>query len=162
MAMTQQIESAILGFNDIFLKGIPILLRQNDTAFLSFICTLSAIDALSGYRYKTDKVGERFPYFIKEYFPSSYAPHADKLYLLRCRMLHNFSPAYFTLTHANAVAHLGTSARNDTVLSDDVFFADLASAAKRLFGEVRNDPARQDLMNERLLNVDRGGAIYYE
>jgi hypothetical protein len=163
MAMTPHIEAAIRGFHDIFLKGIPILLKQNETAFLSFICSLSAIVALSGYRYKTDKVGERFTDFVKEYFPASYAPHADKLYLLRCRMLHNFSPSdYFAVSHANAAAHLQKGAQNETFLSDDVFFSDLREAAARFFAEVRSDPVRQDAMNERLLNVDRGGAIFYE
>ena len=105
MAMTLQIQAAIRGFNDIILGGVPLLLTQNETAFLSFMCSLAAVDALSSYRYTTDKVGDRFKDFIREYFPPSYAPHAEKLYLLRCRILHNFSPAYFTLTHANPSAH---------------------------------------------------------
>ena len=50
----------------------------------------------------------------------------------------------------------------DTVLSDDAFFADLASAAAKFFGEVQTDTVRQGAMNARLLNVDKGGAIYYE
>ncbi|MGC2167228.1 MAG: hypothetical protein WA632_14575 [Gallionella sp.] len=162
MPMPSHIEAAIRGFHDIFLNGIPILLRQNETAFLSFICSLAAIDALSGYRYETDKVGVRFPDFIKEYFPSSYAPHAHNLYLLRCRMLHNFSPAYFTVSHANAAGHLGKGALNEMVLSDDVFFADLREAAARFFAEVQSDSVRQDAMNRRLLDVEKGGAIYYE
>jgi hypothetical protein len=138
------------------------LLRQNETAFLSFMCSIAAIDALSGYRYTTDKVADRFQDFIKEYFPASYAPHAEKLYLLRCRILHKFSPAYFTLTHANPSAHLQKSPIGDTILSDDVFFADLAKAAAKFFGEVQVDAGRQDAMNARLLNIDKGGAIYYE
>ena len=162
MAMTLHIQAAIRGFNEIILGGIPLLLRQNETAFLSFMCSIAAIDALSGYRYTTDKVGDRFQKFIREYFPASYAPHAEKLYLLRCRMLHNFSPAYFTLAHANTSAHLQTSSIGDTVLSDAEFFTDVAKAAAKFFGEVKTDATRQDAMNARLLNVDKGGAIYYE
>src|ERR1044071_1691597 len=94
MAITPQIKATIRGFTEIILGGIPLLLRQNETAFLSFMCSVAAIDALSGYRYTTDKVADRFKDFIKEYFPASYAPHAERLYLLRCRILHNFSPAY--------------------------------------------------------------------
>lgn len=162
MAMTLQIQAAIRGFNDIILGGVPLLLTQNETAFLSFMCSLAAVDALSSYRYTTDKVGDRFKDFIREYFPPSYAPHAEKLYLLRCRILHNFSPAYFTLTHANPSAHLQTSSIGDTVLNDADLFADVAKAAQKFFGEVQTDVSRQDAMNARLLNIDKGGAIYYE
>lgn len=158
MAMTVQIESAIRGFNEIILGGVPILLRQNETAFLSFMCSVAAIDALAGYRYASDK--ERFQNFIKEYFPVAYASHAENLYLFRCRLLHNFSPAYFTLVHAAPVAHLTRSAIGDTILSDDVFFADLRAAATKFFNEVQSDTDRQDTMNARLSNLDKGGAIY--
>jgi hypothetical protein len=162
MPTTAQIRAAIRGFNDIILGGIPLLLRRNETAFLSFMCSLAAIDALSGYRCKSDKVGDRFVDFIKEYFPASYTPHAERLYNLRCRMLHNFSPAFFTLTHANPTAHLQTSSIGDIVLSDAEFFADVRAAAAKFFNEVQADATRQDVMNARLLNVEKGGAIYYE
>jgi len=162
MTMTPQIQAAIRGFNDIILGGIPQLLRQNETAFLSFMCSIAAIDALSGYRYTTDNVGDRFKAFIREYFPTAYGPHADNLYLFQCRILHNFSPAYFTLTHANPGAHLQPSSIGDTVLSDTQFFDDLRNAAEKFFDEVRTDATRQDTMNARLLNVDKGGGIYYE
>ena len=162
MALTPEIQAAIRGFRDIFLTGVPLLLRQNETAFLSFMCSLAAVDALSAYRYTTDKVDHRFKDFIKEYFPSCYAPHADGLYLLRCRILHNFSPAHFTLKHATPSMHLQKSSLGDTVLSDDVFFSDLAKAAERLFSEVQVDVARQEAMDARLRNVAKGGAIFYE
>jgi hypothetical protein len=109
MAITPQIQSALRGFNEIILDGIPFLLKQNETAFLSFMCSVAAIDALAGYRYTTNKVGDRFVAFIKDYFPAAYAPHADNLYQLRCRLLHNFSPAHFTLVHASPAAHLQKS-----------------------------------------------------
>ena len=159
--MTPQIRSAIQGFNEIILGGIPFLLKQNETAFLSFMCSVAAIDALAAYRYATDKVGERFVAFIKEYFPAGYAPHADNLYQLRCRLLHNFSPAYFTLDHASPKKHLQASNIRDTILSDDAFFADLREAAQKFFNEVQNDAGRQTAMDARLLNVNKGGAIYY-
>jgi hypothetical protein len=55
MAMTPQIQAALRGFNDIILGGVPILLRQNETAFLSFMCSAAAIDALAGYRRENRK-----------------------------------------------------------------------------------------------------------
>lgn len=160
--MTPEIQAAVQGFKPIILGGIPLLLRQNETAFLSFMCSIAAIDALSGYRYSTNNIGERFQDFDMQYFPACYGPHAHNLYLLRCRMLHNFSPAYFTLTHANAPQHLTKSKIGDTVLSDVVFFEDLKNAAAKFFDEVRSDRIRQNAMRERLLNVDKGGAIYTE
>jgi len=162
MAITPEIQAAIRGFNEIILGGVPLLLRQNATAFLSFMCSVAAIDALGGYRYTTNKIGDRFQDFIKEYFPAVYASHAENLYLLRCRLLHNFSPAYFTLAHAAPAAHLGKSPRGDRILSDEAFFGDLAAAAKKFFDELQRDVGRQDVMNARLLNLRKGGAIYYE
>jgi hypothetical protein len=165
MAMTPQIQNAIRGFNDIILGGVPFLLRQSETAFLSFMCAVAAIDALAGYRYTTDKdmYGKRFELFIENYFPTSYASHAKNLCKLRCHLLHNFSPAYFTVVHESPADHLQPSSIGDTILSDKVFFADLKAAAMKFFDEVQKDvPNRQDTMNARLLNLDKGGAIYYE
>lgn len=160
--MTPQIEAAIRGFTDIMLGGVPVLLKKNETAFLSFMCSVAAIDALAGYRYTTGGVGKRFKDFVIEYFPTTYSPHAENLYKLRCRLLHNFSPAYFTLAHAAPAEHLKQSQIGDTILSDDVFFADLKEAAHKFFDEVQKDTSRQTVMNARLLNVEEGGAIYYE
>ena len=115
-----------------------------------------------GYRYTTGGVGKRFKDFVIEYFPTTYSPHAENLYKLRCRLLHNFSPAYFTLAHAAPAEHLKQSQIGDTILSDDVFFADLKEAAHKFFDEVQKDTSRQTVMNARLLNVEEGGAIYYE
>ena len=43
MAITPQIQSALQGFNEIILGGIPFLLKQNETAFLSFMCSVAAM-----------------------------------------------------------------------------------------------------------------------
>jgi hypothetical protein len=159
MAMTPQIESALHWFEQIYLKGIPVLLRQNETAFLSFVCTVAAIDALAGYRYTDQDVGKRFREFISIYFPTAYAAHAVNLYLFRCRLLHNFSPAYFSLAHAASSSHLQKSPIGDTILSDDVFFDDMKAAAEKYFGEIRVNSKMQDDMNARLKNLKKGGAI---
>jgi hypothetical protein len=162
MAITPRIESAIKSFDRIILSGVPYLLKQNETAFLSFMCSVAAIDALAAYRFRTNNVGDRFRDFITGYFPTAYRAHAANLYLLRCRLLHNFSPAYFTLVHAQPTAHLGGSPIGDTVLSDDVFFSDLKAAAQNFFDEVRADPTRQADMEARLADIGKGGAIYVE
>lgn len=160
--MTDEINAAIRGFRDIILGGIPVLLQQNETAFLSFMCSVAAVDALSAYRYTTNNVGVRFVDFINAYLPAAYAPHADNLYKLRCRLLHNFSPAHFTLAHADASKHLQRISIGDIILSDDAFFGDIRTAAEKFFAEVAVDAGRQGDMQARLLNVNAGGAIFYE
>jgi hypothetical protein len=157
--MDPEIESALLWFKRIYLDGIPALLRAGETAFLSFLCVVAATDALAAYRYPTNRVGDRFEDFVKNYFPPEYAPHAANLYLFRCRMLHNFSPAHFTLVHASPGTHLKASSIGDTVLSDDSFFAHMQLAAERYFAELRASAVLQRDMLARLRDVNRGGAI---
>jgi len=146
-------------FSRIYLAGIPVLLRTKDTSFLSFVCVVAATDALAGYRYDPN-VGNRFSKFVKDYFPCAYAPHADKLYILRCRLLHNFSPAHFTLTHASPSSHLQTSPIGDTVLSDGEFFSGMKSAAEKYFAELQSSATLQAKMIARLNNLSEGGAIH--
>jgi hypothetical protein len=158
--MAPQIESALAWFRRIYLDGIPILLRDNATAFLSFLCGVAATDALAGYRYSACDVGTRFRDFVSQYFPPEYKPHAQELYLFRCRMLHNFSPAHFTLVHANASAHLQPSSIGDVNLDDSSFFAAMRGAAERYFAELHTDASLQEAMLQRLTNLDSGGAIW--
>jgi hypothetical protein len=157
--MTSKIEETIKWFRQIYLVGIPFLLNQNDTAFLSFVCVVAAIDALAGYRYDHPKVGDRFRNFVTSYFPPAYASHAANLYLFRCRLLHNFSPAYFSLVHASPGLHLKPSSIGDTILSDDIFFSDMSAAAQRYFAELHSSPELQGRMLDRLQNIQEGGAI---
>jgi hypothetical protein len=158
--MTPQTDAAIQHFERIILAGVPYLLKQNETAFLSFMCDVAALDALAAYRFPGNDVGPRFKAFITEYFPPAYGCLSDNLYLFRCRLLHNFSPAYFTLVHGNPTLHLTISDIGDTILSDQVFFADLSAAATKFFAEVRSDISRQAIMDARLSDVTWGGAIY--
>lgn len=155
--MDPAIESARSWFREIFLKGIPFMLRQNDTAFLSFVCVVAATDALSGYRFRDDS--KRFSNFVTEYFPDAYKPHADKLYLFRCRMVHNFSPAYFTVVHNDPVKHLQSSPR-DTFLDDRTFFEDMQTAAEKYFNELHASTNRQADMLARLQDTKNGGSIF--
>ena len=157
--MDPRIDSVLQGFESIYLRGVPILLRSNDTAFLAFVCMLAAIDALAAYRYNASGIGERFTRFIREYYPAAYLTHADTLWVLRCRMLHNFSPAHFSLCHARPEKHLQPSAR-DTFLSDECFFADMHSAARRYFEELQSSLALQTAMLKRLNNLEAGGQIH--
>jgi hypothetical protein len=134
--MDSDIERTIKNFREIFYKGIPVMLAQNETALLAFMCMMAGTDALAAYRYDHNNVGKRFEDFVTGYFPPAYGPHAKNLYLFRCRLLHNFSPAYFSVAHNRPDAHLKPSGIGDSVLSDDVFFADIKSAAEKYFAEL--------------------------
>ncbi len=160
--MSPEIQSALKAFNEIILKGVPHLLRQNETSFLSFMCMATAIDSLAGYRYPVGGSGKRFKDFLKDYFPAAYTAHIDNLWLFRCRLLHNFSPAYFTLVHSKTALHLTQSNIGDTVLSDKGLFRDLELATHKFFQELRRTPARQADMATRLRNVAEGGGIHVE
>jgi hypothetical protein len=94
--MDTAIVSALQWFRRIYLDGVPRLLQENDTAFLSFLCVVAATDALAGYRFSRGIPRERFRSFVNAYFPAEYKPHTTNLWRFRCRMLHNFSPAYFS------------------------------------------------------------------
>jgi hypothetical protein len=158
--MDQKIESARDWFHRIYAEGIPRLLEAKETAFLSFLCVVAATDAIAGYRYASGGVGDRFKRFITNYFPPEYGPHAESLWDFRCRMLHNFSPAYFSLVHASPQLHLQPSSIGDAYLDDRSFFAHMLSAAAMYFAELASDASLQTDMLQRLDDVDRGGAIW--
>jgi hypothetical protein len=154
------LDAAEQGFRQIYLSGVPHLLQRNETAFLAFLCIVAGIDTLAGYRYADKPDEERFAAFIVEYFPSEYQSHARKLYLFRCRMLHNSSPAYFTVTHASPSAHLQPSPIGDTTLDDGSFFAHFEIAAQKFFAELGASADRQQVMLNRLNNLARGGSLW--
>lgn len=156
--MDPQIDSALKWFRDIYLDGIPVLLQDNKTAFLSFLCVVAATDAVAGYRYSSGSE-VRFVQFLKDYFPAEYATHASKLYVFRCRMLHNFSPAHFSLVHAQPALHLQPSSV-DTYLNDSTFFEHMRSAAEKYFTELQASASLQAELLDRLNNLAKGGAIW--
>lgn len=165
--MDNETQSAMLSFRKIILGGIPFLHQREETAFLSFLCMVAAIDALSGYRFTPDDEkrlkslnDHRFSAFVRDYFPSQYLRHATMLYQFRCRMLHNFSPAYFSITHCDAARHLLPSNIGDTTLHSGTFFSDLCGAAEMFFAELESSPERQANMLIRLRSTERGGSIF--
>jgi len=158
--MNMEVLSAETCFRRIYLDGIPVLLERNETSFLAFVCMLAATDALSGYRYLEIGGGGRFCSFVRDYYPSQYHPHADRLYRFRCRMLHNLSPAHFTLVHQSPELHLQVSQIGDLHLDDSSLFCDFAGAAELFFSQLRADATMQAAMASRLADLDRGGAIW--
>lgn len=158
--MHADIDHAIAAFREVFFKGLPVMPAQNETAFLSFMCIASATDAPSAYRFDTNNVGDRFKNFITDYYDPAYKPHAENLYKFRCRGLHNFSPAYFTLSHGKRGLHLKPSAIGDYVLEDAAFFDDMKSAAEKYFGELAASSDLQAKMLARITDIHKGGGIY--
>jgi hypothetical protein len=157
----EAIESARNNFRTIYLGGIPYLLKQNETAFLSFVCMCAAIDALAGWSYPADvSVADRFAGFIRTRFATEYEGHAVNLYTLRCRVLHNLSPAHFALIHSQRYVHLKPSPIGGHFLSNDRLFADLQNAAESFFCELTTNEAMQATMLARLEDFARGGKIY--
>ena len=75
-------------------------------------------------------------------------------------MLHNFSPAYFTLSHGRRGQHLKPSAIGDYMLEDVVFFEDMKSAAEKYFAELGASTDLQAKMRARITDIHKGGGIY--
>lgn len=160
MNVSPKVTAAQKAFVVIILEGVPILLRDNATSFLSFMCCVSAIDALAAYRYLSGSVERRFCDFISAYFPSEYGSHSKNLYGFRNRVLHNFTPANFSLVHSQPRIHLTPSQIGDVYLDDGAFFSALRTAAVKFFREVAVDQVRHDDMLSRLENPKNGGEIY--
>ena len=157
-----RIERTIQWFSRIYLGGIPATIT-NDSDFLSFICVLSAIEALAGFRYAAlpdkPKAGIRFERFLKAYFPSVYQPYVDRMWRFRCRMIHAFSPAGFSLTHHHSENHLKIVENGNPILNAEDFYSALVVAAQAYFAELRTDADLRALMIARIDDRKDGGPI---
>jgi hypothetical protein len=159
--MDSTLESVRNWFNRIYLGGIPLMMN-NDTAFLSFICVLTAIEALAGYRYpghgETASPGERFRRFIEAYFPSEYHILADELWNFRNGMIHGFCPRRFALTEHQSQLHLRQAAGGATVLNAEDFYAALLMASRKYFAELEGSTELVSNFTARLQS-DQGGNL---
>ena len=135
---------------------------RDETAFLSFLCMMTAIDALAGYwdpdRSGQGSIGARFRDFVKAYFPANYHSHADDLWDFRNGMAHGFSPRKFALTHHNGSVHFRTTKDGAKILNAEDVFADLLGAARKYFAELATS---RDLQARFLKRIESssGGAI---
>lgn len=154
MTTTDLIKHVAGNFGRIYLGGIPSLLND-DGAFLSFICTLTATEALGGFLSPTLGNGPRFKTFVQRYFPDPYPAQADVLWKLRNAAVHGFSPGPYKLTHHNSHLHL-TQDGGLTVLNAEDFYAALVSASKRYFDDVAKDPGLQNAFAQRANDSDAG------
>ena len=148
------IQHVAANFARIYLGGIPSLLN-NDGAFLLFICSLTAAEALGGFVNPKKGNGVRFKTFVKDYFADPYPSQADALWKLRNATVHGFSPGPYALTHHNSHMHLNSDGGR-TVLNAEDFYAALVSASKRYFDALAKDSALQDAFQERANDPETG------
>jgi hypothetical protein len=135
----------------------------DDSAYLSFICMLSGIEALAGFRFvEQPESGKRFNEFVAKYLPAEYHPYAANgtLWRFRCRLVHSFSPAGFTLTHHHSENHLRIDAgTGNPVLNAEDFYAALLVASQAYFRELRQSAELQRLFTIRLDDKHKGGTV---
>ena len=141
-------------FSRIYLGGIPSLLTD-DGAFLSFICSLTAIEALGGFVRPKENNGPRFKGFVKDYFPDPYPGHAENLWKLRNAAVHGLSPGPYKLTHHHSQLHL-TKDGGLIVLNAEDFYGALLQAAKRYFDALVTDTTLLLAFVERANDPDTG------
>lgn len=148
------IKHVAANFGRIYLGGIPSLLND-DGAFLSFICTLTATEALGGFLSPTIRNGPRFKTFVQRYFSDPYPAQAEALWRLRNAAVHGFSAGPYKLTHHNSQLHL-TQDEGLMVLNAEDFYAALVSATKRYFDDVAKDPSLQNEFIQRANDPETG------
>jgi len=154
MRTEEQIEVVHANFSRIYLGGIPGILND-EGAFLSFICSLTATEALDGFLEPDSGNGARFRSFVGRYFPEPLRSRADDLWKLRNAAVHGFSPGPFILTNHNG--HLHLRQREDRlILNAEDFFAMLVLAARNYFDELRKDEALKSAFRERVSDPDTG------
>jgi hypothetical protein len=154
----ERIDITLAHFRQAHLDGGPHLFRA-ETAFRSFLCTLSAIEALAGYRFGAEGVGsgERFRRFVMTYFPPAYHEHAERLWDFRNGMIHAFSPRRMSIIRGVPGAHLTCDASETPVLNAENLFADMQSAADTYVAELRTRADLQTAFLRRLDSADGGG-----
>jgi len=159
--MDQQIANVVAWFGRVYLGGVPQIIRD-ETAFLSFVCMLAGVEALSGYRDPDSSGpsanGQRFQAFVSQYFPPSYRPLASSLWDFRNGMVHGFSPRQFALTHHNSGLHLRATKDGATILNAEDFYGAFLAASTAYFAELGASPDLQVKLLRRL--EDRKGGSF--
>ena len=155
MKPNADIERVANYFRLIYLNGIPPTITDA-SAYLSFICTFCALEALAGYRYgpKVGK-GKRFQDLIGAYFPPCYKGVESQLWQLRNSMVHAFSASHFELTHNHSEQHF-KQRNNRLVLDSQSFYEEMKAAAEKYFAEMALSPDRQRVFGE-YINSENGG-----
>jgi hypothetical protein len=141
-------------FDSMYIGGIPRLLDEAG-AFLAFLTTLTAVDALAGVWNPNLGSGERFKGFVEVYFPSNLKLRAEDLWRFRNLMVHAFNPGPFALVCNQSRLHL-TPHGEVTVLNAQDFYAALILASQDYFEKLVNDQMLRANFQRRIAEKDGG------
>jgi hypothetical protein len=142
----------------IYLGGIPSLLND-DGAFLSFICVVSATEALAGFCHPTLGNGDRFKKFVEAYFPEQYKPLSSKLWDFRNALVHAFNPGPFVISHHQSELHF-TTKDGQIVINAEEFYAALVTATQEYFKALNASEEMQRSFLTRLADKKGGLPIW--
>jgi hypothetical protein len=154
MNVTDHVNHVQSNFARIYLGGIPCVLND-DGAFLSFICCLTATEALAGFLNPALGNGPRFKEFVRRYFPPPYPLQADTFWRFRNAAVHGFSPGPYKLVHHKGNLHLTTDG-GQTVLNAEDFYATVVLATRQYFDDLRRDANLQAVFLQRANDPDTG------
>jgi hypothetical protein len=155
MKLDPKIEQVLSYFSLIYINGIPPMVTDA-SAYLSFICTFCAVDALAGYRHGPNvRIGLRFKKFVATYFSDEYVGLDKQLYGLRNSMVHAFSASHFELTHNHPELHF-TTKNQRTLLDAACFYTDMKKAADKYFAEMKSSADLQGLFIQ-YVDAENGG-----
>lgn len=144
-------------FDNIFVGGIPKLFTE-DAAFLSFVTTLTAIEALAGLMEPKMGTGERFKLFLNRYYSTDYKPHIDNLWKFRNTMIHSFSPGEFLISCHTSRLHL-KDVNGAIFLNAENFFSDMLTSANKYFESLITDSNLQANFQKRVSELDGGAPL---
>lgn len=133
------IEQIIYSFTNFNLRDIEKINEYElDFIIAEFILCSCLIDQLSGFRYNTHKVSERYRKFVKEYL-TKYNP--DELYEdLRNKLVHNYSVGnHYCLTRRNVTKPHLHNENGLIYLNLEDFILDIKGALDKYIIELRND-----------------------
>ncbi|MFO0582039.1 MAG: hypothetical protein U0229_07205 [Anaeromyxobacter sp.] len=139
----------IKNLSRIFLGGVPSLLND-DGAYLSFVCSLTAMETLGSFILPHSKNGPRFREFVHRYLPDPLRDMAQDLWALRNDAVHGFSTGPFALTHHHTEQHLTTGPGGILILNAEDFYAALVSGAQTYFRNLETDGELRAAFSKRI------------
>lgn len=155
----KDIEEFRFHFDAMYIGGIPRLLDEAGS-FLSFLATLTAVDALAGAWKPAGGSGDRFKGFVANYFPAGLRERGDELWRMRNLMVHAFNPGTFALVCGQSRLHL-TKQGEATILNAQDFYGALMHASRAYFTDLIVSVEMQESFRRRIADKDGGAMQQY-